>query len=99
METLAELMKTYKDVGVAGLFLAENLILLYFFYKELKSSKAETVAMIERVVSALDTSSSASENNADVLKSVGVSLDTNTKQTGEFIAFVRGRDAGRGGDR
>ncbi len=95
MELLEKLLVTYKDVGVAALFLAENVILLYYFYKELKSRTTEAVAMTERVVKALEHSSARDAETSRVLENVGRSVDTNTKQTGEFIAFVKGRDSGR----
>ncbi len=94
MESIERILTIYKDYGVAGLFLTLYLITLWFFYKELKEREKLMVAITERVVTALDKSSDSSETTAEVLKNVGTSLDTNTKQTGEFIAFVRGRDSG-----
>ncbi len=93
MTELMELLKVYKDFGAATLFLALYIITVFFFYKELKNSKDEMVRITERLVTALDNASEAGEKTVEILKNVGFSLDKNTVQTGEFIAFVKGRDS------
>ncbi len=95
MTELFELLKVYKDVGVAGLFICLYLITIYYFYKELKDANTRTAQTTERVVVALDKASQAIERSVQGADSVCKSLDINTRQTAEFISFVRGRDMGR----
>ena len=97
--TIIELLALYKDVGVAVLFLALLLIVSLYFYRELKAAKKESVAMTERVISALDTSSHATEDCTKSMASLKTTVDENMSQTREFIAFLRGRDASNGGRR
>ncbi len=93
MSEIVELLKAYKDYGAGAIFMALYIVTIVYFYKELKENKAETAKITERVVTALDKSSESIERTVQVLSNVGKSLDQNTKETAEFIAFVRGRDS------
>ena len=90
------LLKILQDMGVAALFIAMYLFTIWYFYKELKSSKADATAMVEKVTTSLDKSSRATEDETKALDGVKASLDETRGQTREFLAFLRGRDAGGG---
>lgn len=92
MTELLEFLKVYKDYGVAGLFIALELFTVYFFYKELKSSKAESVAMTEKVITVADKSANAINEASKASYDTKGALDTTIRQNAEFIAFLRGRD-------
>ena len=93
---LPELLKLLQDVGVAALFIAMYLTTVWYLYKELKAGKVEATAMVERMVTSLDKSSRATEDETKALDGVKASLDETRGQTREFLAFLRGRDAGGG---
>ena len=94
MPEIIELLKVYKDFGTAALFIALLLITVYFFYKELKASKQEVVAMTEKMTTVADKSAAAI---VDINKTCGElkeSLDEVRTQNNEFVSFLKGRDDG-----
>ncbi len=95
MDSLLELLKVYKDYGVAGLFMVLFVATIYFFYKDLKERLKEQVAITERVVNVLDKASNSMSTSAEKLGGVEESINNQSTQTKEFIAFLRGRDEGR----
>ncbi len=95
MSEIMDLLKVYKDYGVAGLFICLYLITVYFFYKELKNSKSEYVTMVERVVGTLDKATSAITEASQTSKDARECMDQTRSQNNEFISFLRGRDDGR----
>lgn len=92
MTELFEFLKVYKDFGVAGLFICLELVTVYTFYKELKSSKEEVVAMTKLVTMTLDNASTAIEDMNDVAASSKRSVDDLCNQSKNFQAFLQGRD-------
>ncbi len=95
MTEILELLKVYKDFGVAGLFLCLYLITVYFFYKNMQAGKIEAVAMTERVVLMLDKAANAINEMSRVSMEEKASLDQMRSQNNEFISFLRGRDERR----
>ncbi len=92
MTELLEFLKVYKDFGVAGLFIALELVTVWLFYKELKNGKSELVAMTKMVTMALD-------NAATAIEDMNTKSDANTRsvndirnQNEKFQAFLQGRD-------
>lgn len=95
MTELLEFLKIYKDYGVGGLFLCLELCTVYVFYKELKASRAEAIAMTEKVIGIADKAASAiNDMNRSSLDSKSA-LDLVRTQNAEFISFLKGRDEHR----
>lgn len=95
MTEILEFLKIYKDFGVAGLFIALYLGTLFFFYKELKNSKNELVAMTKLVTMTLDNASTAIEDMNELSSSTKRSVEDLTTQSRTFQAFLQGRDENR----
>lgn len=95
MTELLEAMKLYKDFGWAGLCI----IVVYFFYRELKASKAEVVEMTKLVTKTLDTAATAIEEMNDLTESTKRSVEDLCNQSRLFQAFLQGRDDNRGRDK
>lgn len=92
MTEILEFLKVYKDYGVAGLFIALELITVYFFYKELKNSKAEVVVMTEKVITVADKAANAIQEISRTSSEVKSGIDQMRSQNIEFISFLKGRD-------
>ncbi len=95
MSEIVELLKIYKDYGVAGLFIALELLTVFFFYKELKSSKKEMVDMTVQVTTVADKAANAIEEMNKASMDVKTGMDQLKSQNNEFISFLRGRDEHR----
>lgn len=95
MAEIMEFLKIYKDFGVAGLFLALELVTIWLFYKELKNSKDELVAMTKLVTMTLDNASTAIEDMNTLSKNTKQSVDDLCNQSKTFQAFLQGRDENR----
>jgi len=85
--------------GSTPLFLALYLVAIYYCFRELKANakvqekaKEEIVKMTERVTEALDRSSANAEQYVKTMEKLTGSLDETRTQTGEFIAYLRGRE-------
>lgn len=85
-----EFVKTYKDIGITGVWL----LTLWKFYSDLKEHKKEAVALIERYATSLDQANNAINRSSNTMDGVSKSIQESRQQTSEFIAFVRGRDDG-----
>lgn len=96
MTEILELLKVYKDFGVAGLFITLYLLTVWRFYRELKDREQKGMAMTERMIVALDGAANAIERNGEVLSTVEKSIGESTTQVKLFIAFIRGRDGIKG---
>ncbi len=95
MTEILEFLKIYKDYGVGGLFLALELFTVYFFYKELKSSKNEMIEMTVKVTTIADKAANAIEESSRLCLDVKSGMDQTRSQNNEFMAFLRGRDEHR----
>lgn len=105
MVEMLEFLKIYKDYGVAGLFIALLLVVVFYFYKELKSSKAEAlqqseqsnakiIALTEKIISVADKAASSISDNNDMSADLKTALDQMRTQNNECISFFKGRDEG-----
>ncbi len=92
MTELLEFLKVYKDFGVAGLFIALELVTVWLFYKELKNSKTELVAMTKLVTMTLDNASTAIEDMNKLSENTKRSVEDLCNQSKTFQAFLQGRD-------
>lgn len=92
MTEILEFLKVYKDYGVAGLFISLELITVYFFYRELKNSKAEVVVMTEKVITVADKAANAIQEISRTSSEVKSGIDQMRSQNIEFISFLKGRD-------
>ncbi len=92
MESILKLLEIYKDYGVAGLFICLELLTVYFFYKELKSSKNEMIEMTVKVTTIADKAANAIEESSRLCLDVKSCMDQKRAQDNEFMAFLRGRD-------
>lgn len=97
MEGLSELLKTYHDYGVAGIFLVFYVITIRYFYFDLKERRTEIVAMTEKYATALDQSNTAVNRSTVTMENAAKAISESKQQTAEFIAFIKGRDAGKAG--
>ncbi len=95
MSEIMEFLKIYKDYGAAGIFMTFYVITVYFFYKELKSSKAEAVAMTVLVTTVADKATAAITEMNDAALTVKSGMDQLRAQNNEFMSFLRGRDENR----
>lgn len=86
-------LEIFKQLGIAGLFIAMYLTTVYYFYRELKEHKNELKEIGEKSVSALERSTRSIEDSTDILGTVKEGLEASKAQTSEFIAFLKGRDA------
>jgi hypothetical protein len=91
---IPELIELATKFGIGVLFLAMYLITAGYLYRELKASKKEVTDLTERVVTALDRASSMAESAGRIMDGLKQSMEENRAQTREFLAFLRGRDAG-----
>ena len=92
MTELLEFLKVYKDFGVAGLFIALELVTVWLFYKELKNSKEELVTMTKLVITALDSAANAIEDMNSKSDASTKSVNDIRTQNEKFQAFLQGRD-------
>lgn len=97
MAEIMELLKVYKDFGVAGLFICLELFTVYAFYKDLKNSKSELVAMTEKVTTIADKATAAIVEMNRASLDVRSGMDQMRAQNNEFVSFLRGRDERRSG--
>jgi hypothetical protein len=95
MTEVFELLKVYKEAGLAAFFMACELLTIYFFYKELKSSKSETAAMVEKVTMVADKASAAILMVNDAMTETKTGMDQIRSQNSEFLAYLKGRDENR----
>lgn len=95
MTEMFEFLKVYKDLGVAGLFIGLELLTVFYFYKELKNSKSESMVMVRDVTCALDKATAAiTEMNRASVDSKQ-NMDLMRAQNNEFMSFLKGRDEHR----
>lgn len=91
--------KAYKEFGVAALFIGMYITTIWKFIAELKETRKEQTELIksmtERVVTALETSKKANEDYQRMANEVKTTMDQSTRQSIEFMAFLRGRDSDR----
>ena len=88
-------VKMYTDIGV-GMFFATLFVgTLWIFWKDMKEQRRAQNEAIERMIKALDQTATSNGTSAEMMKQVKGSLDEQSAQTREFIAYLRGRD-GRG---
>ncbi len=95
MGEIMEFLRIYKDFGVAGLFIALYIVTVYYYNKEIKSSKSEAILMVEKVTTVADKAAHAimeSNRTSIELKS---GIDQLRAQNNDFISFLRGRDEHR----
>lgn len=85
-------LEMYKTFGVTGLFIFLYLTTVYMFIRDLQAQRKKEEERTERVIKALEASSSASLKSAEVLTSVKTTLDDSDRKLGEFVAFIKGRD-------
>lgn len=96
---IVEFLKAYKDFGYLGLFIAT----LYVCYREMKSrqaestataekSKAEVVAITEKVTKALDISAAAINTSSQKHEEVTRSVEAMKATTSELVAVLKDRD-------
>ena len=90
MEPWFEILNKF---GETGLFLGMLIVVVKYFYKELKEAKQELREMVQMTTLALERSTKNGEDTIAVMKKVDTSLEENTRQTSEFIAFQKGRDS------
>lgn len=84
----------YRDAGVAALFILLYVTTLKMFITDLKEQRKQGIENTEKVIKALETSSTAMANSTFVLREAKSSIEQNTRQTAEFVAYIKGRDAG-----
>lgn len=89
---LESYLEIFKDVGVAGLFIAMYLTTALYLFRELKESKKEIKDIIEKTTLALERSTKNSGDVIAVLKQVQDTLGDSREQMSQFIAYQRGRD-------
>ncbi len=95
MEAFLELLKVYKDFGVAALFLALLLVVVKVFYGDLKSTKQEYVVLLERTITVIEKATSAIEESNGASREKKDGMDQLRAQNSELISFLRGRDEHR----
>lgn len=94
---LTQILTAYKDYGVAGLFIVFYVITVRQFYLDLKDQKKEIVTMTEKYATSLDQANNAVNRATATMDNVARVITESKQQTSEFIAFIKGRDAGKGG--
>jgi HAMP domain-containing protein len=87
-------IELYKQGGVALLFIALFLTACYFLYKALVSQKEENLKIAKNAVDALRESTDINISVKDALKELRDSVQDNSASMTEFMAYLRGRDAG-----
>ena len=87
-------LKVLQQFGVAGLFIIMYLATSAYLLKQMQTSKKEVKEMVERTIKALDRSSAATEEASRVKQVLVASTEQLRIQTGEFIAYLKGRDVG-----
>lgn len=90
----------YRDLGVGAFFALLYLGTVSMFLRDLISQRKIAAdranAQVERMATALDACSTAVNNSTKVLEAVKSNIDESTRQTAEFIAYLKGRDQGGG---
>jgi hypothetical protein len=94
METEA-LWKLYQEIGVGAFFAALYLSTVWVFIRDLQKQRTVQNESIERMIKAMDASTSATSNSTEVLKQVKTTIDANIAQTTEFMGYLKGRDRRR----
>jgi len=89
---MTELWKIYQEVGIAAFFAALYLATIAAYLFDLKKQREASNAAVERMISAMDSSTMAQSNSAEVLKQVKTSIDASIIQNVEFLAYLKGRD-------
>ena len=89
---ISQALQTYRELGVAGLFILMYLATIAMFICDLRKQRAAADENVEKMVRALDASAAASARTGDVLQRVHETLEENSRQLGEFVAYLRGRD-------
>ncbi len=95
MAEIMELLKIYKDFGIATFFIALELGTVFFFYKHLNKSKDDAVTTTEKVITALDKASNALLESSRASGEIKDGMDHMRTQNNEYIAFLKGRDEHR----
>lgn len=88
-----EAVNTYRELGVAGLFIFLYVSTVIIFFKTLREDRKETIQLTEKMIAALESSTNANRDSAKLVAEVKNSLDQSTNQSKEFLAYARGRDS------
>ena len=89
----AEAWEAYKQVGAAGLFLTLYLVTVGMLIRTLVRQQTDAKETTMKVVHALDSSAQQMEKTVEALRNIEASVKMSATQTGEFIAFLKGRDS------
>ena len=88
-------VETYKQLGVAGLFILMYVTTVWFLIRVLVKQSSDAKAMTEKVVVALEASTSQSKQALDGMKNVSSSVDAQKTMMTEYIAYMKGLEKGR----
>lgn len=83
----------WKQLGVGAIFVALEVITIIYFYKHIQSQSKEQLSMIEKVQTALTTSTKAVESAQKSNEEVCEVVESLNRAQTEFIAYLRGRDS------
>ena len=86
-------MQAYRDLGYGALFVFMYLSTLVYFLRKQDQDKKESAENIRVMAAALNRASDSQENNSEALEAIKTSMDQTQKSVGEFIAYIKGRDA------
>jgi len=82
-------------LGIGALFLAMYLVTIGMLIKNMKEQQKETKEMTQKVITALEASTTTVQQCVKVLDHVNSAVDNLSRQTTEFVAYLRGRDSRR----
>lgn len=82
-------------LGIGALFLAMYLVTIGMLIKNMKEQQKDTKEMMQKVITALESSTTTIQRFGQLLDHVNTAVDNLSRQTNEFVAYLRGRDSRR----
>lgn len=85
-------VQIYRDFGVAALFITMYLVTIVMFIKDLQKQRKDSQELVVKMITAIEASAIQSLECKEAMESTQLTIENNLRQTGEFIAFLKGRD-------
>lgn len=86
-------MQIYQNLGFAGLFAFVFLVQFFVSMWDKRRREAEMTKIIERSATALEQAAASNRNLITTTGELKTSIDSGTRQTGELVAYLKGKDA------
>jgi hypothetical protein len=87
-------VKIYTDLGIGMFFATLYVGTLIAFWKDIQKQREIQNQLLERAIQSQDASTAATQNAAETMRQLKVSIDENKLHTTEFMAYLRGRQGG-----